>query len=293
MRVLVVFFCIAALLSGCSCAPKVPGTPLTAHPDGNVKPEKPDTDNGQQMAVPDESSRPGENNTSTTKKDSDAKNDGNVSDEEHKHTWQVNGGTPASCTNAGTARYKCSECGEEYTENVAAYGHDFAFSYEVKLTCLMSGYKVKKCTRCGLEEDYDFQPAQGHSYQMEGMSPADCVTDGGVYSICTKCGDEHYEVIPAYGHNFKFSHTCQSTCTDAGHDVYFCEECGTEWDDYTINDPQKPHTASTDWIPNYAAGCESTRHVHYCIFCGMELSETAQSHTGSSPCICGWTGSVG
>ena len=55
----------------------------------------------------------------------------------HLHNWVVTGNQKATCTEKGKKTWKCSLCGETYTETYPALGHDWD---EGKVTAVPHGF---------------------------------------------------------------------------------------------------------------------------------------------------------
>ena len=58
------------------------------------------------------------------------------------HHYEVSSTTAATCTKPGSVTYTCTDCGDSYTETVAALGHDYAAQDN-------DGDTIYTCTRCG------------------------------------------------------------------------------------------------------------------------------------------------
>ena len=86
-----------------------------------------------------------------------------------------------SCYKKGYIKYRC-DCGYEYTEDIAALGHNYVDTVE-QPTCTSAGYKLKKCSNCGDSYTYESIAALGHNYKN---------------GKCTRCGaaDPNYKPAP-------------------------------------------------------------------------------------------------
>ena len=86
-----------------------------------------------------------------------------------------------TCTTEGYIKYRC-DCGYEYTEDLAALGHNYVDAVE-QPTCTSAGYKLKKCSNCGDSYTYESIAALGHNYKN---------------GKCTRCGaaDPNYKPAP-------------------------------------------------------------------------------------------------
>ncbi len=89
----------------------------------------------------------------------------------HIHSYVMTDETPATCTEEGSRTYIC-ECGESYTEPLAALGHDYQVTAHTDAACTETGETVYTCSRCS-DSYIDTIPATGHNYE-----------DG----VCTICG---------------------------------------------------------------------------------------------------------
>lgn len=58
------------------------------------------------------------------------------------HNYQQTAAQTATCTQAGSVTYTCTDCGESYTETIPALGHDYAATDD-------DGDTIYTCTRCG------------------------------------------------------------------------------------------------------------------------------------------------
>lgn len=92
-------------------------------------------------------------------------------EQEHTHSYALASETPATCTEAGSKTYTCSDCGDSYTETVDALDHSYVLS-ETPATCTAPGSKTYTCSACG-DSYTETIGALGHSY-----------ADG----ACTRCG---------------------------------------------------------------------------------------------------------
>ncbi len=106
-------------------------------------------------------------------------------EEEHTHTWDSGEVTKAAtCTEAGTMTYTCTECSETKTETIAATGHTWgAYAETTAATCTEKGTETRTCTVCGATESQDIA-ALGHTWD-EGVEQE----DGSILYTCTVCGE--------------------------------------------------------------------------------------------------------
>lgn len=73
------------------------------------------------------------------------------------HTYREKIMTRPSCTLTGTALYTCSKCGDTYTAELDALGHDWVMDDSIpdeldeEGNVLKAGYDLYTCTRCGVQ----------------------------------------------------------------------------------------------------------------------------------------------
>ena len=226
------------------------------------------------------------------------------SGDEHTHSYTESITTAATCTAAGVKTFTCSDCGDTYTEEIAALGHD-EVDYEAKAatcteigwnayiacsrcdyttyeeisatghsysaavtipTCTADGYTTYTCTSCNYSYTADEVTATGHTYNGKVTTPATCEKPGTKTFTCDICGDSYTESIPALGgHNYTGKVTAP-TCTAQGYTTYTCSTCGDAYEDsYT---DATGHTEET--VPGYAATCteDGLTEGKKCSVCG-------------------------
>ncbi len=99
------------------------------------------------------------------------------------HNYELISNTDSTCTVHGVRTYKCSMCGDTYTETKDLIDHRLTVdgSYGVEPTCTERGYSAMKCEMCGeYIITYDDAPL-GHDY-----------VDG----VCTRCGEADPNYVP-------------------------------------------------------------------------------------------------
>lgn len=99
------------------------------------------------------------------------------------HDYVCVSNTDSTCTVAGVRTYKCTMCGDTYTETKELIDHRLTTegSYGVEPTCTERGYSAMKCEMCGQYIiEYDDAPL-GHDYQN---------------GVCTRCGEADPNYVP-------------------------------------------------------------------------------------------------
>lgn len=83
-------------------------------------------------------------------------------DENCQHTYHSKDITPATCTAKGSRLFTCTKCGDTYTEEIPALGHDWIQIDDIQDTVdeegnvTEKGYALWECTRCKIQhKDYE------------------------------------------------------------------------------------------------------------------------------------------
>ena len=160
------------------------------------------------------------------------------------HNYVLTSST-ATCTEAGTATYTCTKCGDSYTESVAANGHSPAAAVrenEVAATCTAAGSydEVVYCSVCKAEISRTQKTIEKIAH-----TPAAAVEENRVEATCTATGS-YDEVVYCSVCKAEISRT-QKTIDKLPHDFgnnleYCANGCGTKNPNYVppYNPPHKP-----------------------------------------------------
>ena len=150
------------------------------------------------------------------------------------HNYVLTSST-ATCTEAGTATYTCTKCGDSYTEDVPAKGHTEVIDAAVEPTCTETGLtEGKHCSVCNeVLVKQNVVPAKGHTEVIDAAVEPTCtetgLTEGKHCSVCN-------EVLVAQTVVDKLPH-------DFGNNLEYCANgCGTKNPNYVppYNPPHKP-----------------------------------------------------
>ena len=170
------------------------------------------------------------------------------------------------CT-GGKVTYTCSNCGDSYTEDVAAQGHKYVDTV-VAPTCTTGGYTLHTCSVCKKSyKDNETQPT-GHKY-ITNTVEATCETDGYTEKKCSNCDYYTKTIIPKKGHTPSSEWTVikQTTCAEAGEQVRYCTICGKVTEKKDIS--KLAHTPADEWTVIKQPTCsEIGEQVRYCTICG-------------------------
>lgn len=135
-----------------------------------------------------------------------------------------------SCVEKGIKTYTCKDCEYSYDEDIDALGHDYKVEKEVDATCENDGSIVYKCSRCGdTYTEPTGEKALGHEWG-DGVvtKEATCEEKGILTYTCSRCGKTKTEDILATGHkNTEKRDKKEATCEEAGHTGNtYCKDCG-------------------------------------------------------------------
>lgn len=127
-----------------------------------------------------------------------------LSQEEKEHTYDSGAVTKEpDCIEKGVKTYTCTGCGDTYTEEIPALGHDWpdtnSYTVVTPATCTVQGTGRRYCKRgCGWYFEVDI-PATGHTKVIDPAVPATATTTGLTEgSHCSVCGKilKYREVVP-------------------------------------------------------------------------------------------------
>lgn len=160
------------------------------------------------------------------------------------HNYVLTSST-ATCTEAGTATYTCTKCGDSYTVPAAATGHSFttkaSSSKATDATCTAAATYYVQCDNCDAVSDSVTVPVG----DANGHAPAAAVEENRVEATCTAAGS-YDEVVYCSACKAEISRT-QKTIDklphDFGHNLEYCANgCGTKNPNYVppYNPPHKP-----------------------------------------------------
>ena len=189
------------------------------------------------------------------------------------HTWVKTQTYPASCTEQGTAFYKCSACGATRTEKIAALGHDLSRCDLFPATCTKPGRVVGTCARCGVQID-EVIPAKGHDYSYADVRTEPTCTESGHYQgTCPTCGKDYDDVIPALGHAWgEWVVAQEPTAETTGYRYHICARCNAR----VGEDIPKLHTHTWDAgvVTQKPTATEPGVKTYTCTICNEQKTES-------------------
>lgn len=149
---------------------------------------------------------------------------------EHNYAEIENTRVNPTCTNNGSAKYKCTICGEVIEKELPALGHDWDGG-------VRSGdYITYYCRREGCSETKTEESQHTHTYD-EGIvtQAATCGAPGVLTRTCAICGQQIQEEIPATG-----QHQYGEAVRDGDYLVMNCIICGHSESTYSPLPPENP-----------------------------------------------------
>ena len=149
---------------------------------------------------------------------------------EHNHAEIEDTRVNPTCTNNGSAKYKCTICGEVIEKELPALGHDWDGG-------VRSGdYITYYCRREGCSETKTEESQHTHTYD-EGIvtQAATCGAPGVLTRTCAICGQQIQEEIPATG-----QHQYGEAVRDGDYLVMNCIICGHSESTYSPLPPENP-----------------------------------------------------
>ncbi|MBR0302921.1 MAG: dockerin type I repeat-containing protein, partial [Clostridia bacterium] len=199
---------------------------------------------------------------------------------DHTHNWVLSENVGATCEEGGYELYTCSICGDEFTVETDALGHDYV-PYEQEPSCTEDGYTDYVCSRCGSSYEAEGAPALGHDFTAEVVGDEYCAYFGSCielsvyYKSCTRCGaasDTDTFTYDFARHQYSPVYTAP-TCTEKGYTTSTCALCGSSFITYT-EDPLG-HDFSDEFTTDVRPTTESTGlKSKHCSRCDAVTEET-------------------
>ena len=123
------------------------------------------------------------------------------------HFWNQTGHADPTCTEAGYTTYQCVYCGQTYTDNIPALGHDWAHGNVIKApTCTEMGTVQYVCRRDHTHTYQKNVQALGHDWTEWYMLKAPTLGKEGIEERkCQRCGLTEQRPIPPLGAKEQYS----------------------------------------------------------------------------------------
>ena len=145
-----------------------------------------------------------------------------------EHRYSLTESVAATCTEDGRNTYRCTVCGDEYSDIFPASGHDYAVADEIEPAGDADGRLTLVCSVCG-DQKTEILPACEHQWATEVISET-CTEEGSITRMCILCGHTDKTVYPALGHWLETDECeyCAPTCTEDGYLRGICKRCGED-----------------------------------------------------------------
>ena len=180
------------------------------------------------------------------------------------HTYSVQRTEP-TCTEAGSVKKTCTNCGHVTTESIPALGHSWGTAnVVVEPTCTSKGSMERACTTCGARETAEI-PVLEHDYEAV-VTPPTCTEEGYTTYTCADCGHvKTGDKVPALGHE-NDEYVVDPTCTEDGYTIFTCAVCGHEETGAIVTAPG--HSWDAGEITKEPTEEEPGERFHTCTVCG-------------------------
>ena len=102
-----------------------------------------------------------------------------------EHDYEVTASLNATCTEGGSRTFTCSICGDSYTEEIPANGHNQKWQYDsTTATCTEAGVEIYGCYNCDAIIEVEVE-AYGHEWEIDDSSlNLEAHTINRVCSVC-------------------------------------------------------------------------------------------------------------
>ena len=169
--------------------------------------------------------------------------------------------TNPTCTETGTKKHTCVDCGYSETEEIAKTAHTLTHHEAVPSTCIVAGsIEYWECSSCGKK------------FKDEACTVE--VTDSEI-------------MLEKVSHKLTKTEAKAPTCTENGNIAYWtcsvCEKLFSDAAGKTEITAQDTVVAATGHTPSEAWNSDGTDHWHVCTTCDAVLDKTAHSG-GTATC---------
>ena len=224
---------------------------------------------------------------------------------EHQHEYQSAVTKEPACTEPGIRTYTCS-CGDKYTEEIAATGHQEVIDPAAEPTETTEGKtEGSRCGVCGailkaqesipaLGVPKPEEPGHTHTYGS-AVTKAPTCTERGIRTYTCSCGDKYTEEIAASGHQEVKDPAVEATETTEGKtEGRHCGVCGAilkaqeSIPALGIPKPEEPgHTHTYESAVTKAPTCTEPGVKTYTCSCGDQYTEEipVSNHRYIEKCI--------
>lgn len=143
-----------------------------------------------------------------------------------EHKYEVIEQTDATCKEKGYISKKCSECGDEETEEIELADHIWNVIEETQASCTSQGSKVNGCSVCNITETVITEMIP-HSLSVDRTEEATCSHPNQEHKKCSNC---NYTEVKSIGEALPHSYgnwviDKEATAESAGTQSQTCLVC--------------------------------------------------------------------
>lgn len=215
----------------------------------------------------------------------------------HQSVEKIEAAAPTCAENGNNEYYKCTVCGEFFTDKecstetsaeeqtIVELGHDWNDGETVSSAACTENGEIKfTCKRCGKTKSEDI-PAAGHTPEkIEAVAPACTENGNNEYYKCAVCGkyftDEACETetsvkeqtVAKTGHSWDEGEiTKPETCAENGAKTFTCKVCGDTKEETLVANGE--HTWDDGTVVREATFTEKGTKHFVCTVCGETKDE--------------------
>lgn len=235
--------------------------------------------------------------------DSADKEEHDVIENAHVHTFSTEIIAESTCTTQGKAVDTCTECGYATPYSLPLEEHiGGEWMITLEATESTEGLREQYCMNCRklLAAEVIAVIPHNHAYVISARETATCEKDGYNTYSCTVCGSFYTETTEKTGHDYRQTNHVEADCVSDGADTYTCFKCS---DTYDTVIPATGHSADSWEITKPATDLEEGQKIRRCTLCGNILEtqiisrlphicEHTYQVTSSSDATCTETGTT-
>ena len=194
------------------------------------------------------------------------------------NSWTVT--KEPTCTEEGSRRGKCVECGETITEAVAPTGHSYDKENPTDVYDDEADghtHKIYICDNCGQQiEEYVHNEWIEGCYSVAATKYDNCELPGVELDTCDVCGKRRTQQIPARGeHDYYETSRTEPNCTQRGRIYKACHNCDFTTVEYI---PALGHNYVVDESKSTVETCTTAGSYFYrCTNCSNSKTETVDA----------------
>jgi len=150
-----------------------------------------------------------------------------------RHQYEEIQRVEATPTEDGEVAFRCTACGQQYTQILFATDHLWGEWVVVRQpTCTVAGERRRTCTRAMPHDEYGAIPALGHNYTASVTREPGCEEPGETTFVCSRCNDSYTEPIAAIEHTLEDFIAQEPCCLEPGARTFTCvHDCGHSYDE--------------------------------------------------------------